>query len=221
MDSCFSAMPVSSRISLTAAIASVSPSSNSTARNLPRDSEGRIGRVSYLEQQNSTAGVEQDNSNHAATQNMLFSQRKASFMRPILLNLGEPDDLITIPWAGRVSLVDSKYSVAWELSVVGTVDAPAVVLLLPGGYVATVGDHSPLGSSAVRHTVPVRRAKTPSSLSLSENTIVDGSRAATSSTPAPAEVTRVSRRTGVNSPSLGIRKTESDPFHRPTAKVSD
>lgn len=90
---------------------------------------------------------------------MLFSQRNASFMRPILLSLGEPDDLNTIPWAGRVSLVDPKYSVAWELSVVGTVYAPAVVLPLPGGYVATVGDHSPLGSSAVRHTVPVRRAK--------------------------------------------------------------
>jgi hypothetical protein len=59
--------------------------------------------------------------------------------RPILLNLGQPDTLSIAPWADRVRLVDAQYAGAWELPVVGVVDAPRAVLIRPDGYVAWVG----------------------------------------------------------------------------------
>jgi hypothetical protein len=59
--------------------------------------------------------------------------------RPVLLNLGEPGSLDITRWAGRVRLVDAKYGGAWELPVVGAVDAPSAVLIRPDGYVAWVG----------------------------------------------------------------------------------
>ena len=59
--------------------------------------------------------------------------------RPVLLSLGEPGGFDIAPWAGRVDQVDATYDGPWELPVLGTVDAPAAVLIRPDGYVAWVG----------------------------------------------------------------------------------
>lgn len=75
--------------------------------------------------------------------------------RPVLLNLGEPgafdidradavESGIT-PWAARVRLIDARYAGAWELPAIGTVTAPAAVLIRPDGYVAWVGDATRVG----------------------------------------------------------------------------
>jgi hypothetical protein len=60
--------------------------------------------------------------------------------RPVLLNLGEPGGFDIAPWAGRVRLTDAKQAGRWELPVLGTVPAPAAVLIRPDGYVAWAGD---------------------------------------------------------------------------------
>jgi 3-(3-hydroxy-phenyl)propionate hydroxylase len=60
--------------------------------------------------------------------------------RPVLLDLGEPGGLDITAWADRVRLVDATYDGAWELPVLGAVDAPTAVLIRPDGYVAWVGD---------------------------------------------------------------------------------
>jgi 2-polyprenyl-6-methoxyphenol hydroxylase-like FAD-dependent oxidoreductase len=61
--------------------------------------------------------------------------------RPVLLNLGEPDDGLDIaPWADRVQLIDAEYDGPWELPVLGAVTAPTGVLIRPDGYVAWVND---------------------------------------------------------------------------------
>jgi 2-polyprenyl-6-methoxyphenol hydroxylase-like FAD-dependent oxidoreductase len=60
--------------------------------------------------------------------------------RPVLLNLGEPGELATVPRADRVRLVDAAYQGAWELPVLGAVSAPTAVLIRPDGYVAWVGE---------------------------------------------------------------------------------
>jgi 3-(3-hydroxy-phenyl)propionate hydroxylase len=65
--------------------------------------------------------------------------------RPVLLNLGAPGAFDITPWADRVRTVDAAYAGAWELPVLGTVAAPAAVLLRPDGYVAWTGDASALG----------------------------------------------------------------------------
>jgi hypothetical protein len=65
--------------------------------------------------------------------------------RPVLLNLGEPGGFDITPWADRVQLIDAKYIGMWELPVLGTVTAPAAVLIRPDGYVAWVGDPTLLG----------------------------------------------------------------------------
>jgi hypothetical protein len=65
--------------------------------------------------------------------------------RPVLLNLGEPGGLDITPWADRVQLINAKYVGIWELPVLGTVTAPAAVLIRPDGYVAWVGDRTHLG----------------------------------------------------------------------------
>lgn len=59
--------------------------------------------------------------------------------RPVLLNLGEPGGLDTVPRPDRVQLVDATYEGAWELPALGPVTAPAAVLIRPDGYVAWVG----------------------------------------------------------------------------------
>jgi 3-(3-hydroxy-phenyl)propionate hydroxylase len=69
--------------------------------------------------------------------------------RPALLNLGEPGAFDVTPWTARarVQLLDAKYSGAWELPVIGTVTAPAAVLIRPDGHVAWVGDSTQQGLS--------------------------------------------------------------------------
>ena len=61
--------------------------------------------------------------------------------RPVLLNLGEPDAFDIAPWADRVQSVNASSAGPWELPAIGTVSAPAAVLVRPDGYVAWVADH--------------------------------------------------------------------------------
>ncbi|HYP48646.1 MAG TPA: FAD-dependent monooxygenase [Thermoleophilaceae bacterium] len=65
--------------------------------------------------------------------------------RPVLLNLGEPGGVDITPWADRVQLIDASYEGGWELPVLGAVSAPTAVLIRPDGYVAWLGDGTPLG----------------------------------------------------------------------------
>jgi hypothetical protein len=65
--------------------------------------------------------------------------------RPVLLNLGEPGGFDVAAWAGRVQLIDAEYVGTWKLPALGEVAAPAAVLIRPDGYVAWVGDGTPLG----------------------------------------------------------------------------
>jgi 3-(3-hydroxy-phenyl)propionate hydroxylase len=60
--------------------------------------------------------------------------------RPVLLNLGEPGALDIAAWADRVRRTDARYAGGWELPVLGTVAAPAAVLIRPDGHIAWVGD---------------------------------------------------------------------------------
>jgi 2-polyprenyl-6-methoxyphenol hydroxylase-like FAD-dependent oxidoreductase len=60
--------------------------------------------------------------------------------RPVLLNLGGPDDLDIAPWADRVRRVDARYDGAWELPDAGLVTVPTAVLIRPDGHVAWVGE---------------------------------------------------------------------------------
>ena len=59
--------------------------------------------------------------------------------RPVLLDLGEPAALDITRWADRVRRIDARYAGAWRLPVLGTVAAPAAVLIRPDGYVAWAG----------------------------------------------------------------------------------
>jgi 3-(3-hydroxy-phenyl)propionate hydroxylase len=65
--------------------------------------------------------------------------------RPVLLNLGRPGGFDIAPWTDRVQLIDAAYGGEWELPVMGSVPAPAAVLIRPDGYVAWVGERSHLG----------------------------------------------------------------------------
>lgn len=65
--------------------------------------------------------------------------------QPVLINFGEPGDMDIAPWADRVTVIDAKYAGAWELPALGTVSAPAAVLVRPDGYVAWVGDRARSG----------------------------------------------------------------------------
>jgi hypothetical protein len=62
--------------------------------------------------------------------------------RPVLLNFAAHHDSRSGAWADRVRVVDADYDGAWELPVIGTVTAPASVLIRPDGYVAWVGEGS-------------------------------------------------------------------------------
>ncbi|GAA4353196.1 FAD-dependent monooxygenase [Angustibacter luteus] len=59
---------------------------------------------------------------------------------PVLLDLGEPHGFDLGPWADRVRRVEAGYDGAWELPVLGEVEAPAAVLIRPDGHVAWAGD---------------------------------------------------------------------------------
>jgi hypothetical protein len=65
--------------------------------------------------------------------------------QPVLLNFSEPGHLDITRWADRVQLVDAEYLGVWELPVIGTIAAPAAVLVRPDGYVAWVGDETDQG----------------------------------------------------------------------------
>jgi 3-(3-hydroxy-phenyl)propionate hydroxylase len=62
--------------------------------------------------------------------------------RPVLLNLGEPGSFES---TGRVRVVDAAYDGSWELPVIGSVPAPAAVLIRPDGHVAWVEDGTGAG----------------------------------------------------------------------------
>ena len=62
--------------------------------------------------------------------------------RPVLVNLGAPGAVDVGSWNDRVISIDATYDGAWELPVIGSVPAPAAVLVRPDGYVAWVGDGS-------------------------------------------------------------------------------
>jgi 3-(3-hydroxy-phenyl)propionate hydroxylase len=65
--------------------------------------------------------------------------------RPVLLNLGQPGALDATPRTRRVQLIDAEYDGPWELPVLGSVSAPAAVMIRPDGYVAWVGDGTDSG----------------------------------------------------------------------------
>jgi 2-polyprenyl-6-methoxyphenol hydroxylase-like FAD-dependent oxidoreductase len=65
--------------------------------------------------------------------------------RPLLLDFGSPDRAEIAPWADRVNVLAATYDGPWDLPVVGRVAAPKAVLVRPDGYVAWVGDGSPVG----------------------------------------------------------------------------
>jgi 2-polyprenyl-6-methoxyphenol hydroxylase-like FAD-dependent oxidoreductase len=69
--------------------------------------------------------------------------------RPLLLDLanagGTNAALDLRPWADRVPHVVARVTSAWELPVLGSVAAPAAVLVRPDGHVAWVGDGTDRG----------------------------------------------------------------------------
>jgi 2-polyprenyl-6-methoxyphenol hydroxylase-like FAD-dependent oxidoreductase len=64
---------------------------------------------------------------------------------PVLLNLDQPRVLDITSWTDRLQLIDADYGGPWELPVLGSVSAPAAVLIRPDGYVAWVGDGTDTG----------------------------------------------------------------------------
>jgi 3-(3-hydroxy-phenyl)propionate hydroxylase len=84
--------------------------------------------------------------------------------RPVLLDLGEGLDLG--PWVDRVRRVEAVYEGAWELPVIGVVEAPTAVLIRPDGHVAWVGagSHDGLTEALMRWFGPAgaQAHRTPS-----------------------------------------------------------
>ena len=60
--------------------------------------------------------------------------------RHVLLLLGDHGEVDVAPWVKRVSVVEGTYAGAWELPVLGEVQAPPAVLIRPDGHVAWVGE---------------------------------------------------------------------------------
>jgi 3-(3-hydroxy-phenyl)propionate hydroxylase len=65
--------------------------------------------------------------------------------RPVLLDLGGLAARVPDDWHDRVELVEGAYVGAWELPVIGEVEAPRAVLIRPDGYVAWIPDEADVG----------------------------------------------------------------------------
>jgi 3-(3-hydroxy-phenyl)propionate hydroxylase len=65
--------------------------------------------------------------------------------RPALINFAAPGRFDIAPWANRIALIDARYAGTWELPALGTVAAPAAVLIRPDGYVAWIDDGTQQG----------------------------------------------------------------------------
>jgi 3-(3-hydroxy-phenyl)propionate hydroxylase len=65
--------------------------------------------------------------------------------RPALINFGALADSDIAPWADRVNALDATCSGAWEIPVLGEIEAPAAVLVRPDGYVAWVSEGNDAG----------------------------------------------------------------------------
>jgi 2-polyprenyl-6-methoxyphenol hydroxylase-like FAD-dependent oxidoreductase len=72
--------------------------------------------------------------------------------RPLLLNLGAPGSVDIAGWDDRVRLTDASHDGEWELPVIGSVNAPAAVLVRPDGYVGWVGGGQQHGLAAALTT---------------------------------------------------------------------
>ena len=72
--------------------------------------------------------------------------------RPVLLQLGQADELDIARWSQQVHGVRASHSGRWELPVIGEVAAPAAVLIRPDGYVAWVDNGSQAGLHEVLTT---------------------------------------------------------------------
>lgn len=59
--------------------------------------------------------------------------------QPLLLNFGAAGTIDLAGWSNRVRRVGATYDGAWELPVIGAVEAPSAVLVRPDGHVAWVG----------------------------------------------------------------------------------
>ena len=59
--------------------------------------------------------------------------------KPLLLDLDPESDLDPSLWLDRVRQIDATYTGAWELPVLGEVQAPSALLIRPDGYVAWAG----------------------------------------------------------------------------------
>ncbi|HVI59890.1 MAG TPA: FAD-dependent monooxygenase [Luteimonas sp.] len=60
--------------------------------------------------------------------------------RPVLINFRQAGGFDIAPWADRVRCVEAGHVGDWELPVIGTIAAPAAVLVRPDGHVAWVGE---------------------------------------------------------------------------------
>jgi 3-(3-hydroxy-phenyl)propionate hydroxylase len=60
--------------------------------------------------------------------------------RPLLVSLDPGGALDVAGWTDRVQLVEATYDGAWELPVLGAVEAATAVLIRPDGHVAWVGE---------------------------------------------------------------------------------
>ncbi|MDY6946317.1 MAG: hypothetical protein SXG53_11405, partial [Pseudomonadota bacterium] len=65
--------------------------------------------------------------------------------RPVLINFAEPGSVDSKRWAARIRTIDARYAGKWELPALGTVPAPAAVLVRPDGHVAWTGDGTTRG----------------------------------------------------------------------------
>ena len=61
--------------------------------------------------------------------------------RPVLIHFGSTGNSGVAPWP-RVRFVDATYDGAWEVPLLGRVEAPAAALIRPDGYVAWAGELS-------------------------------------------------------------------------------